>query len=561
MELVTGSSSAKTPLSLCIQSRAKTYVSGAILRLSKGENPREIDYTNSSKITIQVEPDSDLEVKDTPITIEWVEVKLFAETEGAVIKDLKQSGIDFTFVDNLLDATHFYTTQAIHNLAHFKNAIVKGIPIVNDDWADTVLKTPNNVDKWLLDCDYSLYLPNGNSAYLPEPRRKLLDTKLISFEPIEWLDVTVVEKAEEKIHAQVGTDEFILINSFNVFGFQAVPQTDLWNKVVSKTLDSIPTNRVKEQSQKRPASMETQSSTRKRRRYEKVDKLHFFSPSATSIPVIESPEDTLKEIKNNKPSIGKLVPKLAASKPIEMEKANDKLPTPEIILASSQTTDDTPNPKKRRGEPFTAHKPPKIPKFVPKVSFADAVMQTKEKKREMWEMEMGIMEESEGVAENLSNLAIVEVVNVPIRRRRKEYNEVDTPTTGGKNFKKFVKSVPVKRKISRPHIDMVIEESTNVLLPKRKNKQTTMDEDFNDVMSDVRGYEPNLFVPEDESDGAYEESTTQSFLTSQTNASNADRKRGRRHQPIDDDDLEDNDDDDDDDDEDDEDQPRFGFSR
>lgn len=50
-------------------------------------------------------------------------------------------------------------------------------------------------------------------------------------------------------------------------------------------------------------------------------------------------------------------------------------------------------------------------------------------------MEMGIMEESEGVAENLSNLAIVEVVNVPIRRRRKEYNEVDTPTTGGKNFK------------------------------------------------------------------------------------------------------------------------------
>lgn len=119
----------------------------------------------------------------------------------------------------------------------------------------------------------------------------------------------------------------------------------------------------------------------------------------------------------------------------------------------------------------------------------------------------------------------------------------------------------MKRKISRPHIDMVIEESTNVLLPKRKNKQTTMDEDFNDVMSDVRGYEPNLFVPEDESDGAYEESTTQSFLTSQTNASNADRKRGRRHQPIDDDDLEDNDDDDDDDDEDDEDQPRFGFSR
>lgn len=90
----------------------------------------------------------------------------------------------------------------------------------------------------------------------------------------------------------------------------------------------------------------------------------------------------------------------------------------------------------------------------------------------------------------------------------------------------------MKRKISRPHIDMVIEESTNVLLPKRKNKQTTMDEDFNDVMSDVRGYEPNLFVPEDESDGAYEESTTQSFLTSQTNASNADRKEGVATNPL-----------------------------
>lgn len=147
LELVVGPASLKTPLSLCILSRAKTNVSGAILRLSKGERPKEIDYTNSSKITIQVEPDSDTQLNDSPITIEWVHVKVFIDTEDDTIKDLKRSGVDFTYVDNLHDATHFYTTQAMPNLAHFKNAVVKGIPIVNDYWAKTVLRKPNNVDR------------------------------------------------------------------------------------------------------------------------------------------------------------------------------------------------------------------------------------------------------------------------------------------------------------------------------------------------------------------------------------------------------------------------------
>ena len=468
-----------------------------------------------------MEPDSDTQLNDSPITIEWVHVKVFIDTEDDTIKDLKRSGVDFTYVDNLHDATHFYTTQAMPNLAHFKNAVVKGIPIVNDYWAKTVLRKPNNVDKWLLNCDYSLYLPNENSAYLPEPRRKLLDTKLISFEPIEWLDATVVEKTEEEIQSHVGTDRFILINSFDVFGFQAVHQADLWNRVVSKTLDSLPTNRVMEQSQKRALSTETQLSPRKRRRYEKVDKLHFFSPSATSIPAVERQEDSPKN-EDTKPSIGKLVPKLAAPKLIETEKTNCKPPSPELTPASPEPIDDAPtNSRKRRSESFTSHKAPKIPKFAPKVSFADAVMQTKEKTKELWEKELGILEDSEGIAENLTNLAIVEVVDVPIRRRRRENNTV--ATTKGKNFKKFVKSVPMKRQKSRPHIDMVIEETTNMLLPKlkqkskQKQKHTAMDEDFNGVMSDVRGYEPNLFVSEEESEGGNEESTTQSFTTSQAN--------------------------------------------
>ncbi|KAI5964551.1 hypothetical protein KGF57_001043 [Candida theae] len=567
LQLVTGPSSRKTQLSLCVQSRAKTNVSGAILRLNKGESPREIDYTNSSSITITVEPDSDSEVKDTPINVEWVDVKLFVDTKDEVVQELKQSGIDFAFVDTLSDATHFYTTQAIPNSADFKNAVVKGIPIVNDYWAKTIIRKPNEVDKWLLKCDYSLYLPNENSAYLPEPKRKLLDTKLISFEPIEWLDTTVVEKSEEDINAHVGTNEFILINSFNVFGFQAVHEADLWNKVMSKMVDSIPTNRVKEpeSSQKRPSSAETQSGSRKRRRYEKVDKLHFFSPSATSVPVVESHEGTLKEKQDTKPSIGKLTPKTAPPKPTKVEKAhNSPPPAPEENLASPQPKIEVPeNPKKRRNESFTAHKAPKIPKFVPKVSFADAVMQTKEKTKELWEREMGISEEPEGVTQNLSNLAIVEVVDIPIRRSRSKYlNGADNVNTEGKNFKKFVKSVPVKRQVTRPHIDMVIEETTNLLLPKTKhNRQSTMDEDFNGVMSDVRGYEPNLFVADDESD---DESTTQPFFTSQTNTSSGDGIRGRRnHVPVNrvdrDDDAGDDDGDDDDDDE--EDQPRFGFSR
>ena len=541
MELVTGPSSTKTPLHLCIQSRAKTNVSGAILRLSKGESPKEIDYTNSPNITIKVEPDSDLEMKDTPISIEWIEVKLFIDTEDDTIKELKRSGVDFTFVDDLLQATHFYTTQAIPNLAHFKNAVVRGIPIVNDYWAKTVLRKPNSVDKWLLKCDYSLYLPNENSAYLPEPRRELLDTKLISFEPMEWLDTTVVEKSEDKILSCVGTDQFILINSFNVFGFQSVHEADLWNKVVSKTLDSVPLNRACEQSQKR-ASTETQSGTRKRRRYEKVDKLHFFSPSATSIPV-ESQEEIPKE--KEKPSIGKLTPKPHGPKQNEQVKSSS--PKVEKRSASPEPKiESLENPRKRRGEPFTSHKAPKIPKFVPQVSFADAVMQNREKSRELWEKEMGIPEESDEVFENLSNLAIVEVVDVPIRRR-KNVNK-DNVKTEGKNFKKFVKSVPAKRQVLRPHIDMVIEDTTNLLLPKPKQKQTTMDEDFNGVMSDVRGYEPTLFVMDDDSE---EESATQSFVPSQAYTNSG----GHRNQPNDNGDLDDEDDDED------EDQPKFGFSR
>ncbi|KAI5968557.1 hypothetical protein CANMA_002302 [Candida margitis] len=575
LELIMGPpSSAKTPLSLCIQSRAKTNVNGAILRLSKGESPKEIDYTNCTKITITVEPDSDSELKDFPIIIEWIEVKLFVDTEDDNIKELKRSGIEFAFVEDISDATHFYTAQAMPNSVHFKNAVVRGIPIVNDSWAKSVLKKPNNVNKWLLNCDYSLYLPNENSAYLPEPRRKLLDTKLISFEPVEWLDVIVVEKSEDEIQSKVGTDQFILINTFSVFGFQAVHQADIWNKVVSKTLDTIPTNRIQEQSQKRQASTETGSSSRKRRRYEKVDKLHFFSPSATSIPVIESqdgttPLESAKE-QNTKPaSIGKLVQKPVVSTPIEAGKVKEEQPKPEVIPVSPEPNDeDHQNPRKRRGESFTTHRPPKLPKFVPKVSFADAVMKTKEKTRELWEKEMGISEESEGVTANLSNLAIVEVVDVPIRKRQREYEKAtNATTTVGKNFKKFVKSVPVKRQQSRPHIEMVIEETTNVLLPKPKHKHTTtMDEDFSGAMSEVRGYEPNtLFVPEDDSDGGYEESITQPFLMSQENASSTGRAPRLNYKSNHDDSSDgggdDNEEEEEDDDDDDDDQPKFGFSR
>ena len=190
--------------------------------------------------------------------------------------------------------------------------------------------------------------------------------------------------------------------------------------------------------------------------------------------------------------------------------------------------------------------------------------------------------ESDGLNENLSNLAIVETIDITIRRKEPVPNEISNNSyKERKNFKIFRKNklLPKER---RHFIDMELvsvgDGVDNVLVENNtKDKESTQKQlklmsDIGGVMGDVSGYKPYSISLEDDRDrdvnsfsfGISNEPFHESTLSVPEDDSQntpAPGNKRKDHETLNGTGDNDDDDDDDLDDDDDDDQPKFAFSR
>lgn len=323
----------KTLLIIRICSRAKTIINGKTYKLlSKDSKPEEIDFTNEFKLKIETIPQIDKQTgqiitQDTPLFIEWIPFKLYISANEKYDQNhyktiIRDHGIDIQIADNIIDATHYYYDSDNGNndikleeqKDEFKLAIIKGIPILNSQWLQKVLGHENedgynSVKDWLLDIDYKKYLPNNDDDYLPKSDRlrPLDNVKLVSLERINWLETitidfkVLIQHQEDLLKSKIGDNQFILIvpttmeTTLNRHNFQPITEDQLWQSIKKGSILDLPKNslnQLKRTSTTMLASDDksviTQTpevaapSGRKRRKYEKVDRLHFFSLGTTT---------------------------------------------------------------------------------------------------------------------------------------------------------------------------------------------------------------------------------------------------------------------------------------
>lgn len=333
----------KTLLIIRICSRAKTIINGKTYKLlSKDSKPEEIDFTNEFKLKIETIPQIDKQTgqiitQDTPLFIEWIPFKLYISANEKYDQNhyktiIRDHGIDIQIVDNIMDATHYYYDSGNYNndikleeqKDEFKLAIIKGIPILNSRWLQKVLGHENedgynSVKDWALDIDYKKYLPKNDDDYLPKSDRlkPLNNVKLVSLEKMHWLETIIIDfkvliqQQEDVLKSKIGDNQFILIvpttmaTTLNRHNFQTLTEDQLWQSIKKGSILDLPKNsfnQLKRTSTTMLASDDKSVTTqtpevaapsgRKRRKYEKVDRLHFFSlgtttptPTTTTTPV------------------------------------------------------------------------------------------------------------------------------------------------------------------------------------------------------------------------------------------------------------------------------------
>ncbi|KAK6464583.1 hypothetical protein DFJ63DRAFT_81822 [Scheffersomyces coipomensis] len=641
----------KTSLSIKVLSRAKSTINGTMYRLSKGETgPMVVDVTNEDKVELVLGSDT-----DNIITIEWVAfnvmtfIKTVVETEGKQsnnhhlddLVQLRSIGIDLRITNDVYKATHYYSRGEPTNKS-FKIAVSRGVPILNEKWLDTIRRNKNNVEKWFLHIDYEKYLPGGEYL-LPNPERSSL---------LKGITVFILSKGNEKfsyfinslqgniIQLQLDTyyqnnklNEELLIQDmkeksppnskcvlmkFNghgdavladqvnnslegiatKFNTSTASEDSIWTSTKVCSLDNLRLFEV--ESLKRPNEAivsQSEPSLRKRRKYEKVSKTHFFdfgactqSQSNNEILIASSqvvPESNDDVAESNNPiiegSVAPIVepiieePEEVIESPKEVEKSVDE-------GSNGSSVDINKSKKRSTEEELKPSKPNKIGKFMPKVSLVDAIKSAKEQANELIKQELGIVDELEqdSFADNLSNLAIIETIEIKLRTKEpKEYNStINKDYNGRKNFKTFKKNQQLKNKVTRSFVEMdtipVNAEISFVSFKKSDYEaaEQRLTEDFGKVMQSVKNIDPvknTLFIDDDDDDetGSFSfkpNNNNKEKSGSSANSLFVDEESQSTAQPVPNrtttrSTTYRNYYDDDDDDDDDDDQPRFGFSR
>ncbi|KAK6202825.1 uncharacterized protein RJT21DRAFT_118901 [Scheffersomyces amazonensis] len=650
----------RTPLCIKVLSRAKSTVNGTLYKLSKGQNdPIILDVTNDENIEIILASDI-----DKPLQIKWVDFTIMTFTKNVIqghdmvenhliddLINLYKDGIDIRITMSISKATHYYSIGE-PNSNSFKIAVAKGIPILNRDWIENIRHNKQDVQHWLLHIDYEKYLPGG--AYLlPNKSRSYLLTNvcvfLIAKEKDKFIhcitalggkgillkldhyykeDILDLESLAHDMKSLSNDSPCIIMKFSNhessladkinnslkdlaeKFNTNLVTEDTIWTSTKVCSLDNIKLFKVVDidfQNNKRSEDSQTDSRSRKRRKYEKVSKTHFFdfgTPSQTQdisqsvLPTDTKDSGITPQIESDVAEEKELVVK--DTEPAQVDDSHDSPKEEEAIDKDDKDNkDDKGNDikdndnkennepldkeKKRSGDEDIKQRPKKIGKFMPKVSLVDAIKSTREKAEQSIKEELGIVEDgNDEVTKDLSNLVIVETIEIKLRERNPPTDfesNVKRDYNGRKNFKKFKKNQKLKSNVTRSFVELTSIAAnkelslniTNHTLPE--DAEEALGKDFDKYMETVKTMTPGKTLPFGLTDASDDDNDSFSFQSDKSRSKPAQsslfvdeesqsqsvpvvskaktRTKAKAQAPI----YYDDDDDDDDD------QPKFGFSR
>lgn len=155
--------------------------------------------------------------------------------------------------------------------------------------------------------------------------------------------------------------------------------------------------------------------------------------------------------------------------------------------------------------------------FIPKVALKDAIQQTKTKATDAVREVLGI--NSDDINEKLTNLAIIELVDLlKTKNSRVKSQAINPAWSGKKNFKQFKKNIPLKSRVSRSFVDMDVVNADaripgkadmkislgmqqELEIENRSRKQVVhLAHDFDGVMENINGYNPRNVESDNEND-------------------------------------------------------------
>lgn len=589
--------SAKTPLKVIIQSKAMTKINGEKMRLSNGQEPYGIDLESKNEVDMQFREDKiRIKIHWVPLVLNFPHRVQIGSTIQAnpIVEQLKKLAekIDLRTTQDPGKATHYIAANDSPTYG-LRISLLRGISVVNEKWIDFVLQNQDNYELWFhIDTPDLLPSSTKEQFYLfSNPKRGVLLHNCV---------VLVLESPTAKLETIVnsigGTVHFIDVTDLNpedtsAFFSRLELQMDTWGQSTTYllhpkardglsaisdltdfktiTLDDLfesvcncSTLNLHQfelrKDVKRKA--DTQVSQSKRRRVKKISKTEFFnfssappqierSSTKTQAPtLVENDEQNQEEKESNGIE-------LSSQKPPEDNTT--------MMMSDEDSVHEAPEP----AQPTTSHtenKPvqptpeyEKIGKFMPQVSFHEAVKRTKEKQTESIKKDLGLDSIEDDISLQLVDLAVVEYVPL-IRPKARGTQAPPTDYSGRKNFKNFKKvalNVRVRLKVELVSATTITEKHQMTIdynsIPEVANfagemppvkgveprgilDQYYMEEDA--PLFSFRNQEPepnnSLFVSEDDSQ----------VQATNTNFATASKK------------IEDDDDDDDD-------QPRFAFRR
>lgn len=506
-------------LHIKLLSRAKSTINGTVQKLSKGELERTVTYTDAI-ITIELKCDG------PPIKIEREILKL-----NGKLTLLKDAGVIYQLVP--LAEAQFCLPSPSNKVVKYE-AMARGVGIVTREWEQYVVANINDVKLWWWDVDYDEFLgvapDSDRSSLLEGVTAVVYATKLV--------ELLKAMGCAEVIEASGGDDVIALLSDksppFVVIDRKISEYPETTTNELYKAIDEVDKSylhpfelsrkRALPQNSATPASSQTTSTTsqgslrRKRPRYEKAaDKMAFFD-------IKVEPETEVIEIKDEEVSqplriAPETVNDVDTSQTAELStpgpdtKASTAIPetgdesngesedhSVETNRRSKRHIDEVTKEVDDANDSTVTNTTSKRLKFEPKVSLVDAIKQAKLKAEDSIKMEFGETQEEENdlVHEDLANLAIVEVREIPMRLLL-DYNTqklFDERYNGRKNFKKFHKVqqvVPIFRRLfvsvevvnGHHDVDINYDEGLN----QAAEAEEQMEADFS-----------RLFVPEDEDD-------------------------------------------------------------
>ncbi|CAN3479778.1 hypothetical protein DICA0_E18976 [Diutina catenulata] len=465
-----------------VLSRAKSVINGDTYKLAKGESPQE--HVRTDAFTVEF---SAKEGSLSPVSVKSVPFKLCHGSSTLAKLGVLPQAADSSEADYCLYDAPFPDPQV---------AMARGKTVLTKEWLEYVKKKPYKVGKWLLDLDITEFegvepkssrssLLKGYTAVVYDDK----DAKLV-----QAMGGRVIQDDIESRLAATTTPVFVVGRKMGDYPETARDQ--LLQSLLDVSTDKLRTFNYKKRDAT-PSETPEPSGRRKRRKYERKDKLHFFDIKTEEEPVVEQelpekqpspaetepqPEEPIPEASLQVPATPETQVEVPATPEEPIVKAE-----PSETVADEEVASKSPEPRGIKRENSTELAPAKRGKFTAKVSLVNAIKQAKAQAQDSFDRNYG--ESHDDLSNDLRDLVIVETVDVPIRHHTfqtaQSFNEAYQGRRNFKPFKKVQKSAPIMSRsfVVVGVVDAEVTETHEGLNPAAETEEA-MNHDFQGLFVD-----------------------------------------------------------------------------